>query len=482
MPSVIFYGAGHNAREKFNHWIKSGLNPVCFVDSDINKHYTIFENSHRKLNVLPLLEAVSRYPDYELYLTQHAFNLFAVRSFLLGVGIPSERIKYCDDASVTQCVVPHEFGTLYPKLQQIYNALQDDLSKALFFGRVECCLSNKLTGIYRAMVREDYIRWVSKKTTYASQRYELNGLWQLLKENYPIQKNDIYLLAFDDDWNKYNWIVERFISAMPEFGITINGCVMPYANSEIKEFNGIQCLSEIDLINRADENTRIIIGFPGWCLQTKDIIDRFPDYKNILFPIADTALPSYFEDDIFEPTEKEIFVDVGVFDLSNSIDFSKWATKGYKKIYAFEPDTLCYKRSFVRKKEMDISFQNKIELINKALSAENCILKFPAEYSGSGQYENDTMISVEAVSLDSYLNGKPVTFVKMDVEGAEMEVLLGMRETIINHKPKLAVCIYHNHKDLFEVTSFLLHLLPEYKFFIRHYNSNETETVLLCKV
>jgi hypothetical protein len=70
----------------------------------------------------------------------------------------------------------------------------------------------------------------------------------------------------------------------------------------------------------------------------------------------------------------------------------------------------------------------------------------------------------------------------MDVEGAEMNVLLGMRETILRYKPRLEICVYHKHEDLFEIASFLLDLVPEYKFYLRHYNSNETETVLFCMV
>lgn len=42
MASIIFYGAGQNARENFDTWVKSGLDPVCFSDIDITKHHTQF--------------------------------------------------------------------------------------------------------------------------------------------------------------------------------------------------------------------------------------------------------------------------------------------------------------------------------------------------------------------------------------------------------------------------------------------------------
>ncbi len=179
--------------------------------------------------------------------------------------------------------------------------------------------------------------------------------------------------------------------------------------------------------------------------------------------------------------EHEIYVDIGVFDLQSSIDFSDWAAKGFDKIYAFEPDPHCYERSLARLDQMDEGFRSKTELIPKGLSSKNGVLEFPAEYNSSGAYDGNT-IQVEVVSLDSFLNGRPITLAKMDVEGAEVDVLLGMRETIRTHKPRLEVCIYHKHEDLFAIMSYLLGLVPEYKFYIRHYNSNETETVLFCTI
>lgn len=373
--------------------------------------------------------------------------------------------------------------SVYEQLSRIYNALQDDLSRKIFMGRIEYSITHVLTGVYRAMLCDENVRWrTTKKTTYAEEYYGLPALWELLKENYPVQKHEIYLLGFDDPWNEYNWVVERFFQALPGLGIKVSGCVMPTQIPQMREFQGFPCISEKKFLENINENTRIIIGFPGWMReQLKDVVERYIEYKDILFPIADTIRPQYIEPELFRLTEDEIFVDVGVFDLQDSINFAKWARQKYKKIYAFEPDPKCYQRSIKRLGEMDHVFRDKMELINKGLGTENSILEFPAEYKWSGAKVEKT-ISVEVISLDSFLDGRPVTFVKMDVEGAEMSVLAGMRWTILRYKPKLAVCIYHKHEDVFEISSFLLDLVPEYKFYLRHYNSNEIEEVLFCTV
>lgn len=372
----------------------------------------------------------------------------------------------------------------YQQLCHIYNALQDDLSRTLFLGRVEYSITHILTGVFRAMLCAKQLHWVSTKVSYAEERYGLSGLWDLLKENYPVQKHEIYLLAFDDAWNEYTWVVEQFLRAIPGLGIKLSGCIMPTKIPMVESYLGLPCIAEKEFFEHINSNTRIIIGFPGWMLETKDIVERYKEYKEILFPIADTKRPQYIEPDLFKLGKNEVFVDVGVFDLQDSINFNDWSANSCKKIYGFEPDPTCYQRSLARLNQMNPDFQNKMELIHKGLSTKNGVLEFPAVYnpSGGNQLSSYDTVSVEVVSLDSFLAGEPVTFVKMDVEGAEMDVLRGMEWTIRHHKPRLAVCVYHKHEDIFEISSYLLDLVPEYKFYLRHYNSNETETVLFCTI
>lgn len=473
MADMIFYGAGQNAQRHLNEWREKGYVPVCFADVDIRKQHTFLEG----IEILPILEAINKYPNYEIVCTQAPFALDEIHQYLLALGIPEERIRFIETPLPLNSIYE---DNLYPRLYQIYQAFQDDLSRSLFWGRVGYSLSHNLSSVYQEMVCDANMEWLKSKLTYAQKRYgEMSGLWELLYDNYPVQKNKLYLMAFDDTWNEFEWVVERFLDAMPYLGIHMEGCFMPN-NKTRHEYLGLSCMSEDTFLQSIDANARIVIGFPGWCLETKEVLERYPQYKELLYPIADTAHPQYIED-FLVPQEDEIYVDVGVFDFQNSIDFINWAKNGWKKIYAFEPDPKQYAVSKARIHDLANIDINKIELVNKGLSSGNGMLEFPAEYKASGQTDGDT-ISVEVVSLDSYLAGDAVTFVKMDVEGAEMSVLLGMEDTIRQHKPRLAVCVYHKHEDIFEIASYLLGLVPEYRFYLRHYNSNETETVLFCVI
>ncbi|MDR2572119.1 MAG: FkbM family methyltransferase [Oscillospiraceae bacterium] len=480
MPSVIFYGAGQNAREKFNNWVEEGLTPVCFADSDIDKHNTFFEMPSIKLEILPLFEALNMYPDYELYLTQIPNSLPAVYHSLIYAGIPAKRIRFCESVDPSKIIRKSKSQSLYPQLYSIFGRLQDDISRALFLGRVEYSLTHTQTGLYRAMMQDDYMEWSYKKERRSQRMFDLSSnIWQLRKDNYPVQKNEIYFIAAESE---FSWHVERFFSAMSGLGIKISGCIIPYSTVDMAEFMGISCISEEELLCKINVNTKLIAGVPVYSSLFADIIERYSEYRDSIFPLVDDLLPQYFEADILFPEENEIFVDVGVYDFVNSVEFAGWAANGYKKIYAFEPDPGCYQRCLNILSITDEIDASRVELINKGLSYKNGVLEFPAKYNPTGTYNDNEEIEIEVVSLDAFLNGNPVTFVKMDVEGAEMDVLLGMENTIKRYKPKLAVCIYHAHKDLYETMLYILSLVPEYRCYIRHYTSSELETVLFCKV
>jgi len=66
----------------------------------------------------------------------------------------------------------------------------------------------------------------------------------------------------------------------------------------------------------------------------------------------------------------------------------------------------------------------------------------------------------------------------MDIEGSETKALLGAKRIIQEHKPRLAICVYHNPKDYFEIPFLLKQFVPEYKFYLRHYYKDHGETVL----
>ncbi|WP_409455738.1 FkbM family methyltransferase [Pseudescherichia sp.] len=70
-------------------------------------------------------------------------------------------------------------------------------------------------------------------------------------------------------------------------------------------------------------------------------------------------------------------------------------------------------------------------------------------------------------SIGNLLQGDVVTFIKMDVEGTEHYALKGAESTIRNHRPLLAISVYHKPEDLLTILQLLQSFCPDYHFFLR---------------
>ena len=76
---------------------------------------------------------------------------------------------------------------------------------------------------------------------------------------------------------------------------------------------------------------------------------------------------------------------------------------------------------------------------------------------------SDEGIQTEVVTLDDILGGEKVDFIKMDVEGAEMDAVLGSTRTIAVNKPRLAIAVYHEYENAHRVCQLLHSIRPEYQ-------------------
>jgi FkbM family methyltransferase len=186
----------------------------------------------------------------------------------------------------------------------------------------------------------------------------------------------------------------------------------------------------------------------------------------------------YFDPEIVYHRNNEVFVDAGAYDMRNTQEFIRWCDGDYDKIYAFEADNVSYEKC---RKIIELSGMNDVELINAGVHSRDTKLSFlsapDGEYGGS-RFDNTGSNIVDAVSLDKFLDGRPVTFIKMDIEGAELDALQGAANTIRQQKPKLALSAYHKPWDIVELPLYIHSLNPGYKFYLRHHTFGIFDTVL----
>ncbi len=167
----------------------------------------------------------------------------------------------------------------------------------------------------------------------------------------------------------------------------------------------------------------------------------------------------------------EVFVDAGAYDLTTTLEWKKNCPH-FKKAYAFEPDrdniVLCNARK---------GGDERIEIIPYGTWSKKEELHFTALGNWSSKIDADGEEVISVVSVDDTVKER-ITYLKMDVEGAELETLKGARRLICDSKPRIAVCIYHKPEDMTKIPLYIKSLVPEYRMYVRHYSKSEWETVL----
>ncbi len=189
----------------------------------------------------------------------------------------------------------------------------------------------------------------------------------------------------------------------------------------------------------------------------------------------------------------DIFIDCGA-SVGDTLEQFIYKRLGlFNKIFAFEPCIRPYKAMEIRRDRLVKEWGLDVESIK-------CINEGLADYNGTAyldttgllgenfikiEQENDTSDEIiKITTLDTFFEDftEKITFLKADIEGYELKMLQGAKKLIKKDKPKLAICIYHNFDDIFEIPLYIKSLVPEYKMEIRHHQFNLWETVLYCYV
>lgn len=178
----------------------------------------------------------------------------------------------------------------------------------------------------------------------------------------------------------------------------------------------------------------------------------------------------YFEEFLELKSKNESFVDVGVFDAYTSLEFIKHCPD-YQAIHLFEPDPDNYQVCL-----NNLQGLKNIHLYNMGLSNTRQVLKFALHGSGSKVSEQGS-VDIHVDRLDDMLN-EPVSFIKMDIEGSELPAIEGAKETILLNHPRLAISVYHNAGDFWQIPKKILDIRNDYQIYLRHYTESIYETVM----
>jgi FkbM family methyltransferase len=186
----------------------------------------------------------------------------------------------------------------------------------------------------------------------------------------------------------------------------------------------------------------------------------------------------YFPEGIIGLTDSEVFVDGGAYTGDTLLTFMKKTREKYGKYYAFEPEPENAAR--LNAKVGRLGFSD-VSVIGKGLWNRAEVLRFAPSEGTTGSAISETgRTSIEVDAIDNV--APDATYIKLDVEGAELEAVKGAAGTIKRNRPKLAICLYHKPGDLFEIPLFIKSLAPEYRFYLRQHQPVSCELVLYAVI
>jgi FkbM family methyltransferase len=185
----------------------------------------------------------------------------------------------------------------------------------------------------------------------------------------------------------------------------------------------------------------------------------------------------YFPKDVPLSRGYSKFVNCGAYD-GDTVRLLNAVHGKVDDLVCFETEPLLFQRlvEYLRKNKDDLA--RNIVAMPCAVYGKEGLVRFISGGGLGSRISEDGDVLVQAVSLDHVLPGFDPTFICMDVEGAEPEVLKGAEGLIRANRPDLGICVYHAPHHLWEIPLYLHGLGLGYRFYMRNYTTFTTETVL----
>lgn len=333
------------------------------------------------------------------------------------------------------------------KAQTIYNHLTDVESQFIFTQRL----------LYSTTQNPEYIHNVIETTP------EGKIFSKLMAEN-----DDFYL------WGAGNWGREIIQAWRKNWKGVIDN------NEKLwgQNFYDVPVYSP-NVLKENSENVKVLVTTRLYYKEIKKqllnmgIVER--NIINVGEMLDEMAERQYFSLEELPHCSQESFVDAGSLDAMSAIRFIKWSGD-FSKVFCFEPDS-----ENIKKCKNTLSgyiLEGNAKIIPFAAWSKKEALNFSEKGNGISCIDDNGEKSIMADTIDNLLQNERVTFIKMDIEGAELHALYGCSNIIKTQKPKLAICIYHKPQDLISLADIILSLNPDYKLYLRHYSLAQAETVL----
>ena len=190
-----------------------------------------------------------------------------------------------------------------------------------------------------------------------------------------------------------------------------------------------------------------------------------------------SAATIYFDPSVYELGADEVVVDGGAFIGDTLKSFLKCCSGRFSSYFGFEPDPA----SFAKLAAATATEPARVTAIRAGLARRTSNARLLSTRGADSRVLGDDEPggeSIPVVSLDEYFEGRRApSLIKMDIEGAEADALLGAAGLLAEAAPTLAVSAYHFPTDLWAIPLLITRLMPLSRLYLRHYGREIDDTV-----
>ena len=359
-------------------------------------------------------------------------------------------------------------------MKRLYASLQDELSRQVFWARLQCDIEPSMTNVLRL----DCLR---------GGLHPEDPITDWIKTFSSVSQNGGRLILYGTGTSG-----QKMAAYLQTDGIDFFGFVGRGAAAYPDGLLGKPVFSPDWLFRQGDDVYVVIAAASDNYKQIVQLLKEhsFPNERILPYYVSGPSLPKgsrqYFDFPELFP-KGTAFIDGGSYDGADSVRFLEFARNQYSKIYVFEPDAANFQRC---KQYLESRSLGGLEFYQAGLSDEDGVARF-VEKGTSGSfvsgsklmaYDEKKITEIQTRKSDSVVGDQTVGMIKMDIEGSEYQALHGAERTIRRDQPLLALSVYHRTGDMLAIMQYCQELVPSYGFWLRQYSRLEDDTVLYAAV
>ena len=206
---------------------------------------------------------------------------------------------------------------------------------------------------------------------------------------------------------------------------------------------------------------------------SRELLDRIVDFR-ITGDYLRLPAPTprqYFPEDLPAWPQPLRFIDCGAY-TGDTVEEMRAAGLTFEAVATFEPNLENY--AVLVKSLSDLNAVN----FPCGVSDGNRRVGFDGALGAGGHLVESGGVTVTCVRMDDALPGFAPNLIKMDIEGEEPAALEGARAMLMEHRPNLAISIYHRAEHLWSILEQIEGYGLGYRFYLRCHARSTFDTVL----